>query len=79
MRLENTDLPPKKWTGLGRHMFGKSWADVAHRCRCSRWFLVLVSGCPPLADLLDGLQGISNRYVSFAVNVAHSVSEIYGG
>jgi len=41
--------------------------------------LVLVSGCPPLADLLDGLQGISNRYVSFAVNVAHSVSEIYGG
>jgi len=34
---------------------------------------------PPLADLLDGLQGISNRYVSFAVNVAHSVSEIYGG
>jgi len=25
------------------------------------------------------LQGISNRYVSFAVNVAHSVSEIYGG
>ena len=33
----------------------------------------------PLADLLDGLQEISNRYVSFAVNVAHSVSEIYGG
>ena len=29
MRPENTDLPPKKWTGLGRHTVSKSWADVA--------------------------------------------------
>ena len=24
-----TDLPPKKWTGLGRHTLSESWADVA--------------------------------------------------
>ena len=23
------DLPPKKWTGLGRHTLSESWADVA--------------------------------------------------
>ena len=23
------DLPPKKWTGLGRHSFGVSWAEIA--------------------------------------------------
>jgi len=23
------DLPPKKWTGLGRHALSESWADVA--------------------------------------------------
>jgi hypothetical protein len=27
--LRAGDLPPKKWTGLGRHTFSESWADVA--------------------------------------------------
>ena len=28
VRLQ-VDLPPKKWTGLGRHTLSESWADVA--------------------------------------------------
>jgi len=26
---QRLDLPPKKWTGLGRHTLSESWADVA--------------------------------------------------
>jgi hypothetical protein len=28
-RFRKVDLPPKKWTGLGRHTLSESWADVA--------------------------------------------------
>src|SRR5215472_17773544 len=27
--VEESDLPPRKWTGLGRHTLSDSWADVA--------------------------------------------------
>jgi hypothetical protein len=26
--LKDTDLPPKKWTGLGRQLLGESWAEI---------------------------------------------------
>jgi hypothetical protein len=25
---QDTDLPPKKWTGLGRQLLGESWAEI---------------------------------------------------
>jgi hypothetical protein len=28
-RPDRTDLPPKKWTGLGRFALGVGWADIA--------------------------------------------------
>ena len=28
-RSDDVDPPPKKWTGLGGHTLGESWADVA--------------------------------------------------
>jgi hypothetical protein len=28
LRFITSDLPPKKWTGLGRHTLSESWADI---------------------------------------------------
>jgi len=28
MSDEQIDLPPKKWTGLGRQLLGESWAEI---------------------------------------------------
>jgi hypothetical protein len=46
------DLPPKEWTGLGRHTLSESWADVAQGrmqaksspTACAEWIIGLAAG-----------------------------------